>query len=347
MAAALASPDDATLLAQAAGLTAEADRPAPVALEQLSGGRNNRVFRLTLADDSSLVLKSYFRHQHDPRDRLGAEWDFLTFAWARGVRCLPEPLACDRAAQLGLYGFVGGAKLPPEGIARSHVEAAADFVCAVNQGTRPRAALKPGSEACFSLADHLERVDRRVERLRRLDPQAPHVEAAAALVADRLVPHWQGVKTDVMEACSAAGATLEAAFPESEIIASPSDFGFHNALWQSGRGLTFLDFEYAGWDDPAKLAGDFFNCPEIPTPPEHFGLFVETLSRRLALGEAAHARMYLLRDAYRIKWACIVLNDFLPHDDARRHFANQGDREARCAVQLAKAESLIAKTAPV
>ena len=344
MGAELSSSDRADLLSEAAGLCAVAGRSHPESLDRLSGGKNNRVFRLVMPSEPPLVLKCYFRHPHDPRDRLEAEWDFLTYAWERGVRCVPQPLACDSQAQLGLYGFVSGEKLEAGQIARAHVESAADFVCAVNRLSHNRHALKPGSEACFSVADHLECVDRRVARLSNLDPEAPHVEAATKLVRQRLAPHWRSVRTNILRACDAAGVVPEARVPESEIIASPSDFGFHNALWEEGRGLAFLDFEYAGWDDPAKLAGDFFGCPEIPIPPGHFDLFVDTLGRCLHFSEATLARMYMLRAAYRIKWACIVLNDFLPYHDSRRRFANGGDRAARCAAQLDKADALLAKT---
>jgi Ser/Thr protein kinase RdoA (MazF antagonist) len=338
------SDDQAALLAQAGRLCVEAGRGRPHRLTQLSGGKNNRVFRLDTAD-GPLILKSYFRHAHDPRDRLGAEWGFLTYAWARGVRCIPEPLAADREAGLGLYTFASGDKRPADAITADHVRAAADFVAAVNADRRAGGqALEPGSEACFSVADHLARVDRRVDRLATLDPDAPHTDAARTLVTERLTPRWQAVKARILETCAAQGLDPDSRLPEADVIVSPSDFGFHNALWLDGRGLVFLDFEYAGRDDPAKLAGDFFACPEFPTPPQHFDLFADTLCDRLGLSAATRARMGLLRNAYRIKWACIVLNDFLPHDDARRRFANQGDRAARCAAQLDKAEALIAKT---
>ena len=38
---------------------------------------------------------------------------------------------------------------------------------------------------------------------------------------------------------------------------SPSDFGFHNAL-RTNTGPVFFDFEFSGWDDPAKTIIDFF-----------------------------------------------------------------------------------------
>ena len=122
---------------------------------------------------------------------------------------------------------------------------------------------------------------------------------------------------------------------------SPSDFGFHNAL-ASAQGLSFLDFEYAGRDDPAKLVCDFFCQPEIPVPMHHYAGFVSRLVQGLELDEAARVRCRILVDAYRVKWACIMLNDFLPLDAARRAFAAEGSQAARCARQLAAAEAKIA-----
>ncbi|MGP1397589.1 MAG: phosphotransferase [Inquilinaceae bacterium] len=332
---------DPDLVAQAGAICTAAGLARPSGLEQLSGGRNNRVFRLELVDGDAVILKSYYRDDHDPRDRLSAEWDFLTFAWSKGARNVPRPIARDDATGIGIYGLLEGRKLTTDAIASTHIEQAATFICAINRGDRPREALKPGSEACFSIADHLGKVDRRMAGMGTLDPQAPYAEAAAALITDTLIPGWQKVKAGIVEACAKASLALDAPITEREVIVSPSDFGFHNALWDDRKGLGFLDFEYAGWDDPAKLAGDFFNCPEIPVPARYFDMFVETLCWRLDLGETALTRMVMLRDVYRLKWACIILNDFLPHDDARRRFADQGDRAARCAAQLAKAAALI------
>ncbi|MBP5855614.1 aminoglycoside phosphotransferase family protein [Marivibrio halodurans] len=337
--------DDPALTDALASLCARAGQGAPTGLAALAGGKNNRVYRVETAD-KPLVLKSYFRHADDPRDRLGAEWRFLTYAWGRGVRCVPQPLSCDREAGIGLYEFVGGEKLAPGAITEDHIRQASDFICTLNDAPHERGALDDGSEACFSMSDHIRRIDARVDRLDMLDPDAPHIEAARSLIGNRLGPAWGRIKEALMEACARAGADPAAPLPEGEIVASPSDFGFHNALWSADRGLVFLDFEYAGWDDPAKLAGDFFNCPEIPTPSVYFDLFVEILVDRLALGNAARERMMAFRAAYSIKWACIVLNDFLLHHDARRRFAGQGERSARCAAQLEKAKLLIDRAVP-
>jgi hypothetical protein len=323
------------LLALAAGLAQQAGALAPVHLTQLAGGRNNRVYLAENADGSRRVLKRYFSHPGDPRDRLGAEWGFITAVWTAGLRCVPEPLAQDADARAALYGFVAGRKLAPGEIGADHVVAAADFVGAINR--QPLPGFAPASEACFSIQDHLAVVDRRLARLQTLDPQAPQVHDAAMLVAGRLRPAWDAARMKVEAGCRALGLAIAAPLPEEERCLSPSDFGFHNALLDEGQRLVFLDFEYAGQDDPAKLALDFTCQPEIPVPSPLHALWDQRLAAHGVLTAPALARCRLLRDVCRLKWVCIMLNDFLPVGDARRGFANDAARAARCAAQLTKA----------
>ena len=332
--------DDA-LLALASRLADGAGRGPARALSRLAGGKNNQVYRVDTTMGEPLVLKLYFGDPRDPRDRLAAEWGFLQHAWARGVRAVPKPLACDTTARAGLYGFVPGRKLATADLTPAHIDAAVDFVLAVNAAPRDPMALAPASEACFSFAEHVATVERRVARLQSLDPGAPQTQDAQRFVAERLVPAWRGVETRLMDEAQTAGLSIDQTLDARDCCLSPSDFGFHNALADDGR-LGFLDFEYAGRDDPAKLVCDFFCQPDIPVPMRYHAGFVARLADGLQLDAAGRSRCRILHDAYRIKWACIMLNDFLPLGDARRAFADDGDRGARCARQLAKAEAQVA-----
>lgn len=306
----------------------------PYRLEAITGGGNNRVFRVEAAGQEAL-LKAYFRHPDDPRDRLRADFGFSTFAWDAGARALPRPLACDPAAGLGVYGFVAGRKLAPGEVTAAHVVEAAAFVKGVNdRRADPRAAALPeASEACFSVASHLACVDRRVERLRGIDAASPLGREATTLVVDRIQPAWGRVH----DAVRFAAATPDEPLAAADRCLSPSDFGFHNALVAADGRLRFFDFEYAGHDDPAKLACDFFCQPAVPVPHEHLPVFVESLAGLWASPAAFRRRVDLLLPAYEIKWCCIMLNEFLPAADSRRSFAGAGgDRESRRAAQLAK-----------
>ncbi|HRD75978.1 MAG TPA: aminoglycoside phosphotransferase family protein, partial [Hyphomicrobiaceae bacterium] len=105
------------------------------------------------------------------------------------------------------------------------------------------------------------------------------------LVKKRLVPAWQRVRARIEQGAVRASLDLARPLDHHEQCLSPSDFGFHNALSDAGR-VTFIDFEYAGRDDPAKLASDFCCQPEIPVPAEQHEAFVTALARRLELGES-------------------------------------------------------------
>lgn len=299
----------------------------------LDGGRNNRVAKILFEDAKPLVMKSYFHGPNDTRDRLGAEYTFLEMAWSKGVRSIPQPLASEPARHTGLYTFVTGQQLKPGEVQKIHVDAAIDFVISVNQG-KPSTELPVASEACFSIDAHLKTIASRVARLADLDAEAPHVEEAAALIDSRIIPLWQKVSGNI----AAAKDEQSLRAPIAQRVASPSDFGFHNALVDAD-GVVFLDFEYAGVDDPAKLVCDFFCQPEIPVNREFFDHFVDRIAQTIADPAGFESRSKSLLSAYRIKWLCIMLNEFASAGRQRRHFSGGKDDWAlRCAEQLAKAK---------
>src|SRR5438876_28616 len=153
-----------TLHTSAAELLCTAELPGSFFLQPLPGGANNRVFRVDVNGHRAL-LKAYFRHPEDRRDRLGAEYSFCSFAWGNGLRALPQPLARDRVNSLGLYEFIEGRQLLPEEVDEDAIRQALTFFSQVNRYKHLPAAreLPIASEAYFRLADHLQCIERRLE----------------------------------------------------------------------------------------------------------------------------------------------------------------------------------------
>lgn len=336
------SDETAIALQGATALCAREGLPLPASLTRLAGGKNNQVWCMTCEAGPDRVLKRYFSDVRDTRDRLGAEWAFIVRANGRGITCIPEPLACDPQAHLGLYSLLPGGKLAPGGVDADHVAQAAAFIVSLNAAPRAPRALAAASEACFSLSEHLAAVERRIARLDTIDAEAPLATEARALANGTLGPAWAAVKTRIATEAHGLGLALDRPIDDGDLIVSPSDFGFHNALEGPDGRLGFIDFEYAGHDDPAKLVCDFFCQPDIPVPVQHFDAFIAATIGALGLSPDQPARCRLLLDACRIKWACIMLNDFLPMDGARRAFSQGLERESRCAGQLAKARAALA-----
>src|SRR5262249_28106137 len=159
---------------------------------------------------------------------------------------------------------------------------------------------------------------------------------AAALVATELVPAWEGVAARAARRAEELGMAADEEIRAADRCLSPSDFGFHNALLGADRRLRFLDFEDAAWDDPAKLICDFFCQPAVPAPREEYERFAAGVTADLSDPAWHRARAALLLPAYRVKWCCILLNDFLSAGARRRRFA-AADQPDRQLLQLAKA----------
>ncbi|MBF0559233.1 MAG: phosphotransferase [Nitrospirae bacterium] len=327
---------------RAARLLAEAGCDSSAELSSIGVGGNNRIYYVN-ADPRHYVLKEYFRHPGDSRDRLGAEFAFAQFAWSNGIRCIPEPIAGDTAAGIGLYGHINGERILPGTLCRADIEQALEFIISLNRcKTLPEArALPICSEACFSISTHIDVVRGRLDRLTGIIPESPIDHELETFIQSRLIPAYKTVTERIMAQISEARISSDAELAAEERIISPSDFGFHNALRRQDGTIAFLDFEYAGWDDPAKLTGDFFNQVAVPVSLSYKDEVFNRVADILPNRKAALMRMHLLLPLYRIKWCCILLNDFLPVDSDRRDFA-QGPAVERKKGQLDRAWSLLA-----
>ena len=311
-------------------------------LHPLAGGTNNRVFRVEVSGRYAL-LKVYFQHPQDHRDRLSAEYAFTGFAWENGLRCLPQPLACDHDNQFGLYECVMGRQLLPHEITKEVVGEALNFFTELNryQQHAGAGALPTASEACFTIAGHLECVQQRLDNLMNIDTSSEINREAFNFISNNLLKSWAetaaSLRKQALELC-----ILDAEITPKDRCLSPSDFGFHNAILARDGRLRFIDFEYAGWDDPAKMVCDFFCQPAVPVPPQYFNFFVDGVILQQVNPQSLLRRISLLMPVYRLKWCCIILNDFLPVGNERRNYAlNASGQETRKRNQLIKAHACL------
>ena len=327
----------------AAALVREIAHGAIRCTHRLAGGRNNRVYRLE-TDAGPLLLKHYHHDADDGRDRGAAEFEFANFAWAGGIRCIPQPLAIDHTFHLALFEFVDGLGTGAAPIDSGDVAQALAFFRALNdlRAMPASGALRFAAEACFSADDHLAVVASRMRRAAQIAATDDLGREAADFVAEQLQPSWHRIETRVAKALFAIPQAA-AILPREQRCLSPSDFGFHNALRRPDGHLVFHDFEYGGWDDPAKTVCDFFCQPQITVPLACWDEFVAGVDAAVGADSRLGERARLLLDVYRIKWCCIVLNEFQPAGLLRRDFAGDPEQgHARRKRSLATAASLLA-----
>lgn len=296
----------------------------------LKGGANNQVYKITIDEKQPLILKNYFHNEKDLRKRLYSEFNFLKYAWDNQIRCIPEPLFASEEENLGLYSFISGKSASQEDISKNTIQQAIDFFFNLNISKNKGSYLPKASEACFTINDHLNLVDKRIENLDKLPKNLEIDRELSNFLKLKLIPKWKQIKQKSHSAIIIS---------EKDNCISPSDFGFHNMLI-NGTNCYFIDFEYAGWDDPAKLVCDFFCQPKLPVPMYYFDKFAENICSITSNPKHSLEKVYFLFPVYQIKWCCIILNIFIKAEKERRIFSKcvQNYKE-----QLSLAENILNK----
>lgn len=309
--------------------------PKPIRCAPLSGGANNRVYKLEFDEGNSIVYKQYFQHPNDQRPRLKPEFSFLEYAWKIGIRNIPEPIKADYSANAALYSFLPGRLVRSEDLTSDLIKQKIAFFLKLNKHKSFAAHLPKASEACFSIEDYLRITEGRIDRLKKFHADSSEGKELMQFLEGDLFPRWNKLKE-----CKTAlhsKHTLDEKLSLEDQCVTPSDFGFHNALLDKDGKLSFIDFEYAGWDDPCKTISDLFCQPRVPIPEKHFTLVSEAISYITNNPEACIDRLKIIWPVMQMKWCCILLNVFTQIGKNRRVFSKseEVDRKEK-QLRLAK-----------
>jgi hypothetical protein len=315
-----------------------------VSCRRLSLGYNSMVFRAS-TERAEYFVKKYITHPADTRDRLGTEFAALAFLWENGIRNIPRPVCRDAAHNIGVYGFVPGSRLKPGAVAVRETKMAADFLRAVHSLVKTRGAGNQpiASEACLSIRAYIESIERRLMRLRDSAHGASRggdgiSQRLGRFLDEEFQPLFAEVKSRVIEDARKRGITVGKEIARGEMTLSPSDFGFHNAIRQRDGTLVFIDFEYYGWDDPAKLISDFYLQPAVPLPPALRKEFFEDVLGFFDNEDALIKRLPLAYRLSALKWCLLVLNPFLHTDSPKSYNKSMQLKKAREKLASAKEE---------
>ncbi len=294
---------------------------------RLSGGNRHKVYKL---DDSgrSAVLKLYGAAGIAAREPFNHEAAVHGFFARHCPDSVPRILDLDEATRCVLFECVDGERPSGHDINVHGMAKMAGFIAALNQpevrDEAHRAGMPLASDAAFNFAGHRDRASWRLDSLVGSPRQEPVVEE---------MRHF--VRSELMPACRLDEVPGDRLLPPTEYALSPSDFGFHNVLVRPSGQWAFLDFEHAGWDDPAKLVADFFLQPECPLDQGLQEAFLGALQSHRIFAEDLPERVFRLLPLQAVKWTAVILNVF--------QHASPQDASARLQARLAKAKSYWAR----
>ena len=297
-------------------------------IANLVGGRNNILLSVECQDNLKYVIKNY---GFDGEDRLDREWSFLSRLECSGLSCVPRPIFCDIHGRVAVFSFLPGKKLSASSISLTNIANASSFISKVARVDVE--GLREAKDAHFSLEGHVKSIERRVNALEAASRSRLDRDEFKYFLAEELRPFWEETKRRVFL------PRYDRYWDTMRYFLSPSDFGFHNILHSDSR-LNFLDFEYAGQDDLAKLLSDFRFCPQIKVKKNYAEIFCRTIIHDLELDNGFEKRLEILNSLGRTKWLCIVLNVFLATKNKRISDATGSNRRVMELNKLKSAKDL-------
>ena len=316
-------------------------------LRRLSGGLNSQVYRLTGPDGQSYAGKVYFRHSNDTRDRLTVEFDSISFLVKNGIDCVPQPINADREKGIAVYQYIEGRKLSKGEIDDACLDSAVSFLLKLKElRSRPDSRWLPvASEAFFSLAGIIENLNQRSDRLKGVKKKGDVYGSLSRFLEEDFFPAFKQITLWTRSRLSASNIDIYSELPQIERTLSPSDFGFHNALMVETGRMVWLDFEYFGWDDPAKTICDLLLHPAMDLDQDAKHRLVREILSGFKESKNLLWRLETVYPLFGLKWCLILLNEFLEEELERRGFAAKEalDRSETQWRQLGKAQCMLEK----
>ena len=135
------------------------------------------------------------------------------------------------------------------------------------------------------------------------------------------IREWSGSKWPAL--------SFEKELAQSKQTLSPSDFGFHNTLQRGDGSLCFVDLEYFGRDDPAKLIADFLWHPAMNLKLAHKTQWLEGMFAIFDQDPDLPQRFRAAWPLYGMRWALIMLNEFRQDGWQKRVHAKQELQQGR------------------
>ena len=288
---------------------------SPDYVKVIKGGGNSQIYKISLKSQP-YVLKIYPDLLLDPRPRLETEYTALDFLHQRNIRIIPKPEIKNKDFNSGIYSWVEGKEIST--VSMGKIKKCILFVNKLKEINDVRFEnFNFASEACLSGEALKQQIITRLNNLNKVDDSDKDLnnfinrtfQPLFKTVDQKYFSRWPVSSTDKN-------------LNKKHLILSPSDFGLHNALIDQDNKITFLDFDYFGWDDPVKLTSDFYWHPGMKLRENHRMFWLDSMISIFS-GEDPHfeKRLESALPFYALRWILIILNEFLEKEQKRREYA--------------------------
>jgi hypothetical protein len=311
----------------------------------IAGGTQNRLFRLDLLGGGALLAKFY--HQ-DRWNRLEREYSTLSLLGRHGLAGVPRVYLRSDDFGYGVYSFAAGRPRSAVEFGAADLEAVASFAANLH-GVVPSTDgedIAPAADASFSIEQQLAVVDGRLQAFEKFAGSPEAFDEVRSL--DRELDLRAAITELSQRATSGTSeAERQAVLPRSAWRINTADFGPQNMLLTADGQFTVVDFEAAGWDDPARLVMGFVaHATSEDLTSSQVELFLGSYARALELQDREVARFERVGLLYDLEWIAIYSSALTSEAVAAKQFATREfDRPAYLAGAIAKLRRRLARAA--
>jgi len=282
-------------------------------IEKIAGRGNSKVYKIMTTSNESYALKQYPDQASDKRSRLKIEFTALNLLSQNNITNVPKSVNKSEELDIGLYEWIKGEKVSKPSL--DDLAQAIDFIQQLSTLSKniDRNQIDIASEACLSVSELVEQIE---NRLLKLKQESKSFQKLSIFIEQTFEPLWIEVKDESISLWPLE--SRDNSLPQEKQTLSPSDFGFHNSLKRNNGSLTFLDFDYFGWDDPVKLTADFIWHPAMDLNNDLKKRWREAMIELFNNDNCFEDRLNVAMPLYGLRWTLIILNEFLPGFADRR-----------------------------
>ena len=275
----------------------------------IKSGKNSKIYKINV-DKKKIILKAYFG-----KKRIRKEFQFYKYLNEVNIRNIVMPITFDFSNNIAVLPFISGNKIKK--INNKHIIQFANFINKINQKNIYSKKLGLAVEGIKNRKDYIKICQNRINQLTLVNKKSAIKKEFHLFLKEKIIPKFKILKDkiDYKKIFYYSKYKLY----KKDMIVSPSDFGFHNAI-ESDKKIFFFDFEYGGLDDPVKLICDFYCQPNQKISLKQKEKFKETVIKNYKNKKEVNYLISELLPLHYLKWCCIILNEFIPNKlNIRKH----------------------------
>ena len=279
----------------------------PLTTSSIKGRANSKLFEIHLEKKKKFAGKLYPDPIQDKRNRIITEKKAYDLLNSNKIQESPKLVSCSKDLNFTLIEWIEGEDVVT--INQEDISQAYKFIKRIKKiSDRTRFHdFSLASAACLCGLDIEKQI---ISRMEKFTSYLPSDHPVITFIQENLSPSFSNTLEHSKKNWP---MDFSQKLEKEELVLSPSDFGFHNAI-KTDKGIKFIDFEYFGWDDPVKLTCDFILHPGMELTKELRRYWIEGMKNLFSKDKLFHKRVQCSLGLYVICWCLIVLNNFLKYD---------------------------------